>query len=398
MIESPWLTILGLGEDGPDGLSPASRAALDAAEVVMGPARHLALIGDLAAETVTWPVPFADGLPLLLAHRGCRVVVLASGDPFWFGAGTVLARELDPAEWQALPGPSTFSLATARMGWALETTVCAGLHAAPFARVRPNLTPGARVIALLRDATAVNEFAGWLDGLGFGDTLLTVMQALGGPRECVRTAFAKSYALEAVAHPVCVAFQVAGDGAALPRASGLPDDFFAHDGQITKRPLRALTLSALAPRAGEHLWDIGSGSGSVAIEWLLTHPATTATAIEVRADRAARVVANAAQLGVDRLQVITGSAPAALAGLTRPDAIFVGGGLSADLLATLGDIAPGARLVANAVTLESEALMIDAQARLGGNLLQIALSQTAPLGRFRGWHPARPIVQWSVTL
>ncbi len=402
MAEAPfqeaWLTILGLGEDGPDGLPPASRAALDAADVVMGPARHLALLGDLAAEIVQWPVPFADGLSLLRAHRGRNVVVLASGDPFWFGAGTVLARELGPDEWRALPGASTFSLVAARLGWALETTVCAGLHAVPFARLRRDLAPGARVIALLRDGAAVGEFAGWLTDLGFGDTLLMVMQALGGPRERIRTVFAKGYALEDVTYPVCVAFQLAGNGATLPCASGIPDDFFDHDGQITKRPVRALTLSALAPRAGEHLWDIGSGSGSIAIEWLLADATTRATAIEKRFDRVVRLTGNAAALGVDRLQVITGTAPAALDGLARPDAVFVGGGLSAELLEVLCDIAPGARLVANAVTLESEALMIDAHARLGGDLLRIALSQAAPLGSKRGWQPARAIVQWSVTL
>ncbi len=388
---------MGLGEDGPAGLPPASRAALDGAEIVTGAARHLALLPDIAAERREWPVPFAEGVPQLLALRGRRVVMLASGDPFWFGAGSVVARHLAAGEWRVLPGPSTFSLAAARLGWPLESTVCLGLHAAPLARLRPHLAPGVRAIVLVRDGAAAGALAEWLTGLGFGATRLWVLEALGGPRERVRAARAAEYALDDVAHPVAVALEVAGAGAALPACAGLPDDVFAHDGQITKRPVRALTLSALAPRPGETLWDIGAGSGSVSIEWLLAHPATGAVAIEADKARAARVRANADALGVDRLRVITGRAPDALKDLPSPEAVFIGGGLSQALLTALWDrLAQGTRVVANAVTLESEALLTDWHTRAGGSLMRVELAQAAPLGTRRGWQAAYPVVQWSV--
>jgi precorrin-6Y C5,15-methyltransferase (decarboxylating) len=399
MAEGPWLTIIGLGEDGADGLSAASRAALEAAEVVIGPPRHLALLPPLTAEIRVWPAPFAEGLALLPALRGRRTAAVVSGDPFWFGAGTAMAQALAPGEWRALPGVSTFALAAARLGWAVERTVCLGLHAAPLTRLRPHLAPGARAIVLLRDGAAVAGLAAWLVEQGFGATRLHVLQALGGPRERVVPFRADAPEGGPFQHPVAAALEVAGDGPALPCAGGLADDWFDHDGQITKRPVRALTLSALAPRAGERLWDIGGGSGSVAVEWLLAHPATEAVSVERRPDRAARIRANAARLGADRLQVVEGAAPAALADLPPPDAVFVGGGLSAALLEVLErDLAGRARLVANAVTLETEALLADAHARRGGTLTRFEIAEAAPLGGYRGWRAARPVTQWSVAL
>jgi len=392
------LTIIGLGEDGPDGLCFASRAALERAEIVMGPTRHLGLLPDLTAERVAWPVPFADGLAVLESYRGRRVVALASGDPFWFGAGAVIAERLTPSEWRAFPGRSTFSLAASRLGWPLEATLCLGLHAAPLARLRPHLAPGLRVIVLLRDGHAVQALADYLGAEGFGDTRLTVLEALGGPRERVTAARAADLA-GTFTHPVAVAVEVAGQGAALPVISGIADCFFETDGQITKRPVRALALSALAPLSGETLWDIGGGSGSIGIEWCLAHQSLRAISIEPRADRAARIRANADRFGLDRLSVVQGMAPEALEGLEPPDAVFIGGGLSAGLMQDLTARLPaGTRLVAHAVTLESEALLADWQARLGGDLLRIELAEAAPLGPKRGWSPARPIVQWRAVL
>lgn len=398
MADAPWLSIIGLGEDGPDGLTGASRAALERADIVMGPPRHLALLGPVTGETVEWPAPFADGLTMLMDYRGRRVAVLASGDPFWFGAGAVLVRGLDRSEWQAFPGPSAFALAAARLGWPLESTACVALHAAPFARLRPHLAPGARAIVLLRDGEAVNDLANWLAGEGFGATIIHAMEALGGPRERLRRARADAFDLHEIAHPVCAGLDMAGDGAVLPMASGRPDHWFENDGQITKRPVRALTLSALAPRAGEHLWDIGAGSGSIGIEWLLSAPNVTATAIEADPARAARVLQNAARLGVShRLRIVEGRAPGALADLAPADTIFIGGGLSGDLLEWLWSaMRPGARLVANAVTLESEALLAQWHGDKGGDLLRIELAEASALGRKRGWKAAFPIVQWSV--
>lgn len=399
MSETPWLTVLGLGEDGLDGLSPASRQVLDRAEVIMGPPRHLSLVPDTGAERVEWPVPFSDGLPLLQELRGRATVVLASGDPFWFGAGSVIARNFDATEWIALPGQSTFSLAAARLGWPLESTKTFGLHAAPLTRLRPHLSPGSRAIILLRDGAAVAELATYLTETGFADTRLHVMEALGGPRERARSVSLTEALLGSFEHPVCVGLEVAGQGQALPVASGKPDEIFETDGQITKRPIRALTLSALAPQRGEHLWDIGGGTGSISIEWLMCDPTLTATTIEPRADRAERIRRNADALGQDRLSVVHGTAPDALTGLPLPDVVFIGGGLSANLLAWLRDALPaGTRLVANAVTLESEALLARWHEELGGELLRIELAHSAPLGPRRGWKSAYPVVQWSVTL
>lgn len=399
MFEAPWLTILGLGEDGPDGLAPASLRALREAEIVIGPPRHLSLLPALEAELVEWPAPFADGLPLLEGFRGRCVVALVSGDPFWFGAGSAIARRLAPHEWRALPGPSTFSLAASRLGYSLETTLCLGLHAAPLSRLRPHLAPGVRAVLLLRDGAAVAELARFLVAEGFGESRITVLEALGGPRERITRARADALAQRDFAHPVAVAAEFAGDGRVVPCASGLDDALFDSDGQITRRPVRALALSALAPRPGEMLWDIGGGSGSIAVEWCLAHSLTQAISIESRPDRAARIRVNADRFGLERLRVVEGQAPAALDGLPVPQAVFIGGGLSEALLTDLrGRLPAGVRLVAHAVTLESEARLIAWSERLGGDLLRVELSEAAALGARRGWSPARPIVQWRVTL
>ncbi|XDA99996.1 precorrin-6y C5,15-methyltransferase (decarboxylating) subunit CbiE [Sulfitobacter sp. LCG007] len=399
MAEFPWLTIVGLGENGPAGLAPASLAALDAAEIILGPPRHLHLLGDVSRETREWPVPFSAGLPMLMELRGRKVAVLVSGDPFWFGAASILTRELGADEWRALPAPGCFSLAAARTGFALQDTVCIALHAAPMSRLRPHLAPGRPIIATLRDGAAVPALAAYLAEAGFGDSRITVLEALGGPRERIEVIRARDGAAAAFGHPVCAAIEVIGDGSVLPVISGIDDSFFDNDGQISRRPVRALTLSALAPRPGELLWDIGGGSGSIAIEWLLADPSMQAISIERRADRAARIAANAVRLGVDRLRVVEGVAPDSLEGLEAPQAVFIGGGLSDRLLETLAERLPGGtRLVANAVTLESEALLAGWQARMGGSLLRIDLSEAAPLGSLRGWRAAYPVVQWSVTL
>ncbi|MBP2278982.1 MULTISPECIES: precorrin-6y C5,15-methyltransferase (decarboxylating) subunit CbiE [Sphingomonas] len=395
----PWLTIVGVGAAGPDSLSPASQMALAEAELVIGSARHLSLFPGISCPVIEWPVPFADGIAPLLTHRGRKVVMLASGDPFWFGAGSSITRHLSRDEWVAHPTPSTFSLAAARLGWAVQDTVCLGLHAAPLERIRPHLAARARLVVLVRDGTAVAALAAMLRGYGFGASRLHVLEALGGPDERVRSTQADTLDFTDIAHPVAVAVECAGTGDGIPRAWGVPDTLFDHDGQITKRPIRALTLSALAPRPGETLWDIGAGSGSIAIEWLLAHPANRALAIEADPVRAERARANAWALGVDRLDMLIGTAPSALPEGASPDAVFIGGGLSHALLEALWARLPvGTRLVANAVTLESEALLATWQRAKGGTLLRIELAQAAPLGDRRGWRSQYPVVQWSVVL
>jgi precorrin-6Y C5,15-methyltransferase (decarboxylating) len=388
-MRDPWLTLIGLGEDGPAGLSPASRTALDAARVIFGGPRHLALIG-AGDKGHPWPIPF-DPTPVL-AHRGKPTVVLASGDPFWFGAGGSLMAHLSPGEWVSHPAPSTFQLAANRLGWKLEETLCLGLHAAPFARLRPVLGKGVRVICTLRDGAAVGELAGWLHENGHPNARLTVLERLGGPHERIT----RGLPPDTIGAPVSAAIEATDPG--LPGASGLPDDLFQHDGQITKRPVRALTLSALAPRPGETLWDIGAGSGSIGIEWLLSGGARV-EALEADPARAARARGNVESFGLGhRHRVTEARAPEGLAGLPTPDAVFIGGGASEALLTALWDvIPPGTRLVINAVTLETEALVLDWSNRQGGSLLKIELSETAPIGRKRSWKAAFPILQWSAT-
>lgn len=390
-MADPWLTIIGIGEDGLAGLSEASRNALANAETVFGGERHLALAG-VTGRGRPWPVPFdAD---VVLSCRGRPTAVLASGDPFWCGAGAGLAEKLEVGEWIAHPAPSTFSLAAARLGWRLEATACLGLHAAPFERLVPHLAQDARIICLVRDAAAMGELAKWLTERGWGASLLWTLAALGGPREYIDQHRADLYAEDLAGNLVAVAVQARG-GQGVPRNSGLPDHLFVHDGQITKRPVRALALSALAPRPGERLWDIGAGSGSISIEWALC--GGTSIAIEAREDRAVNISSNAAAFGLaHRISVVAGQAPEALATLEVPDAVFVGGGLDRPMFdAVWSRLAPGARLVAHAVTLETEALLGELHQRHGGELMRVEIAHAAPLGRYRSWEAARPVVQWS---
>lgn len=398
MHEAPWITIVGLGEDGPEGLAPASREAIARADVIMGPPRHLALLADAEAEKVEWPVPFADGIEVLRGLQGRAVVVLASGDPFWFGAGRAISNAFDRSEWRALPAPSVFSLVASKLGWPLEDTLCVGLHAAPLARLRPYLAPGLRAIALLRDGEAVADFAVYLNSTGFGESTLHVCEAMGGPRENISTFSVAEAQKGSFAHPVCVAIEVAGQGASVPLATGRPDDLFVTDGVMTKRPIRALTLSALAPQPGEHLWDIGGGSGTIAVEWALAHRTCSASVVEARADRVALIRANSEAFGLDRVAVIEGEALATWDSLPKPDAVFIGGGLSVEMLARLGGLPAGTRVVVNAVTLEAEALLAQTHALHGGELMRVEISHAKPLGSKRGWASAYPVVQWSVTL
>ena len=395
MGQAPWLTLLGWGEGGTQALTAASRAALESAEVVFGARRHLRLLPPLKAEVIEWPVPFADGIPELLNQRGHRVVMLVSNDPFWFGAGTTLAQHLSADEWLALPAPSTFSLAASRLGWPLERCTCLGLHAKPLSRIRPYLHAGRRLLVLVRDGAAVAELASLVSRFGFADSQLTILEALDGDNERIRHCRVDASLPQDIAHPVAVALEVAGGGPGLPLTPGLPDRFFDHDGQITKQAIRAITLAALAPMPGQLLWDIGTGSGSVAIEWLLAHPDNQAVGFEQNAERSARARSNADNLGVDWLEVKEGSAPEVLNDTPLPDAVFIGGGLSQALLDDLWQRLPeGVRIVANAVTLESEALLAHWQQKAGGELLRLELANAAPIGTRRGWKASYPIVQW----
>ncbi|WP_398433278.1 precorrin-6y C5,15-methyltransferase (decarboxylating) subunit CbiE [Shinella yambaruensis] len=397
---APWLSIVGIGEDGLAGLGDEAKAAIGCAEIVFGGARHLEL-ADAAICGVRhgWLSPFERSVEAVLAARGRPVVVLASGDPFFYGVGVTLSRRIARAEMRVFPAPSAFSLAASRMGWALQDTVCVSLHGRPVDLIRPHLHPGCRILALTSDSDGPAALAALLAESGFGGSALTVLEALGGARERVSHHQAEQFALDgADMLNVCAVEVVAGDGAqVLACTPGLDDGLFEHDGQITKREVRALTLSALAPRRGELLWDIGAGSGSIGIEWMLADPSLRAIAIEGHAERAARIRRNAGRFGVPGLAVVEGAAPEALAGLAAPDAIFIGGGGSEAgvMPAAIDGLKPGGRLVANAVTTEMEAVLLAQHARLGGSLIRIDIARASPVGQMTGWRPAMPVTQWT---
>ena len=398
-VNGRWLAIVGIGEDGIAGLGVRARDLIGRAEIVFGGRRHLALAANLVSGAArAWPSPFDGAVDAVVACRGKRVCVLASGDPFQYGIGPLLASRIPPAEMDVVPAASAFSLAAARLGWSLPDTTLVSLHGRAIDLIRPHLHAGARILALTSDGAAPGEIARLLTSLGFGGSAMTLLEALGGPRERIRRTSAATFALDGVDPLNLVAIEVAAapDARIIPLSAGVADDLFEHDGQITKREIRALTLSSLAPRPGECLWDIGAGSGSVAIEWMLAHPSLKAIAIEARAERAERIRRNRAALGVPGLDVVEGAAPQALAGLARPDAVFIGGGAGDPgvLDAAIAALPPAGRLVVNAVTLETEAVLLARHASIGGDLTRILIERASPVGSLTAWRPAMPILQW----
>lgn len=401
------LTVVGIGADGWDGLAPGGREALRTAEAVIGGPRQLDLLPpDCAAERVPWPSPLRPAIPgLLAAHAGRRICVLASGDPMFFGIGRTLTELLGPDALRVLPHPSSVSYACARLGWAQEDTEVISLVGRPLAALARALYPGRRVLVLSTGAGTPAEVAGLLRDRGFGPTRMRVLEQLGGVREHAVEGTAQAWPhppgdpLNVIALDCAPAPSPPSDAPRLSAVPGLPDAAYAHDGQLTKRHIRAATLAALAPAPGELLWDVGGGSGSIAVEWMRAHPACRAVSVERDPVRATRITHNAAALGVPALRVVTGAAPAALDGLPTPDAVFVGGGATAPgLLDACWDaLPPGGRLVVNTVTLESEALLTTWYTRHGGDLVRLAVSHATPVGGFTGWRQAMPVTQWSTT-
>ncbi|RUW58744.1 precorrin-6y C5,15-methyltransferase (decarboxylating) subunit CbiE [Mesorhizobium sp. M7A.F.Ca.US.008.03.1.1] len=399
-LNSRWLTVVGIGEDGLAGLGDEAKRLIADAEIIFGGKRHLALVASFAkGEPRSWPVPFDAEMTEVLALAGRNVCVLASGDPFFHGVGATLARKVKPLEMHVIPAPSAISLAAARLGWALQDTETVSLHGRALDLIRPLLQPNARILALTSDAEAPAAIARLLTELDFGASQLTVLEALSGPNENRRSARADAFDLENInpLNVLAVEVESGPDARVLPLTSGLADHLFDHDGQITKREIRAITLSALAPKRGELLWDIGAGSGSIGIEWMLAHPSMRTIAVEADPIRAARIGRNAAACGVPGLVVVEGSAPKALARLDTPDAIFIGGGGSDTgvLNAAIKALRPGGRLVANAVTLEMETLLLARHVSLGGDLTRINISRASPVGAMQAWRPAMPVTQWN---
>lgn len=401
-MTAPWLAVIGIGEDGLDGLNPAARALLQTADVIAGGERHLAMVGDRHSDKRPWPTPLEDQFDELAAEgaNGRKVAVLATGNPMWYGVGVKLSQRFEASEMVVVPSASAFDLACARMAWALAETRCLTVHGRPVEMVNGHLLPGARLIVLCRDGKSPREIAAELVKASYGQSPMTALSQLGGAEEARTEATAESWPQTPTHDFVTVAIDCrAGDGArADARVPGLPDEAFRHDGQLTKREVRAVTLAALAPRPGETLWDIGAGCGSVAIEWLRTAPHGAAVAIESNFERAALIAENAAALGTPQLQLVIGRAPAALEGLDRPQAIFIGGGISNDGVfeSAWAALAPGGRLVANTVTAQGEAKLLAGHEEFGGELRRISISRSEQNGPLSIWRGLAPVTQWNV--
>ncbi|PMY43518.1 cobalamin biosynthesis bifunctional protein CbiET [Pseudomonas sp. GW456-L14] len=391
---SPWLTVVGIGEDGFKGLGKNARRALMGASRIVGGQRQLDLLPVcIRGERQLWPSPFS--LEPVLAKRGEPVCVLASGDPMLFGVGASLARQVAHEEMHVLPSPSSYSLAAARLGWPLQEVVTLSVVARPVAALSAQLFSGVRLLVLSNDGLSPSAIAALLRERGFGPSRLSVLEHLGGEAERRTDGTANDWSDPAIADLNLVAIECLAepDTPRLSRLAGLPDSAFQHDGQLTKRDVRAITLARLAPVPGELLWDVGAGSGSIGIEWMRAHPSCRTLAIEADPGRQQLIEHNRDALGVPGLQLVRGSAPQALDGLEAPDAIFIGGGVTRPgvLDACWARLKPGGRLVANAVTLQSETTLMAWRERHGGELTRIHVAQALPLGDFDTWRQALPI-------
>jgi precorrin-6Y C5,15-methyltransferase (decarboxylating) len=397
-MKEPWLHVVGIGEDGMAGLLPATRAVVEAAEVIVGGDRHHKLSDNVSAERVAWPSPFNALIEMLEGFKGRRVVVLATGDPLWFSVGARIGREIDPGEITYHPQLSAFQLASARMGWSLPDVETLTVHGRPVEQMIAFIQPDARLLILTTGAETPAQIAGFLTERGFGRSKLTVLANMGGAEEARFDGVAEDWDHEVPAfNTMAVDCIAAPDAALLPRVPGLADALFQHDGTMTKQEVRAATLAKLMPMRGALLWDIGTGCGSVAVEWMRGARYARAIGIEPRADRRAMAAANALALGVPKLELVEGQVPEALEGLAAPDAVFIGGGLSRETFEAAWEaLRPLGRMVCNAVTLESEALLLELHKERGGQLVKLMVNRAQPVGGLTGWRPLMPVTQWSL--
>lgn len=393
-----WLHIIGIGEDGLDGLSAAAQSRIASADYIVGGKRHHRLIGDTHAEGINWPSPFDMLQSKLEGLRGKNVVVLATGDPLWFSVGTKIAASFDINEVVFHPHVSAFQLAASKLGWALQDVDCLTVHGRPIERIKPYLQNGRKLIVLTSNGTAVSQIGDMLATLGFGSSKLVALANMGGPNEVRFDGLAQGWKHDVPALNTLTIDCVAGrDAQVLSVGSGLPDAAFEHDGTMTKQEVRAVTLAKLMPMPNALLWDVGCGCGSVAVEWMRAVRGARAIGIEAREDRRTMARANAHNLGGFDLPLIAGFVPDALAGLEAPDAIFIGGGLSAQVFdLCLTALKPNGRLVCNAVTLGSEQVLLEKHATLGGHMTRLEFSRAVSLGDKIGWKPAMPVTQYSL--
>jgi precorrin-6B C5,15-methyltransferase / cobalt-precorrin-6B C5,C15-methyltransferase len=397
-----WLSIIGIGEDGWEGLGVEARLAVESAEVLYGGVRHLAHVPTGQALRVAWPSPMSSAVKeILTEHRGRKkIAVLASGDPMLYGVGVTLTSELEPIEFRVIPQVSAFSLACARLGWPVAETSLISLVNRPIEQLHRYIFPGQRLVIYSEDGTTPAHVARLFSECGYGSSRLFVFEYLGGSAERCRDGLARSWSIESCGHLNSIAVACVADAGTktMPIVPGLSDDVFETDGQLTKREIRALTLSRLAPLPGQRLWDVGAGSGTIGIEWMRAHPSCSCIAFEEREERADRILRNAKRLGVPGLKVVCGEAPSTFESLETPDAIFVGGGLGREGLfqSCWEKLASGGRFVANAVTIESEAAVVVLKKLHGGDLVRILVAHAEPLGSTLGWRHSMPITQWTV--
>jgi precorrin-6B C5,15-methyltransferase / cobalt-precorrin-6B C5,C15-methyltransferase len=396
-----WLSVVGIGEDGLSGLSAIARCLVDRSQIIVGGARHLAMLPtDDTREQLLWASPLQATVDEIVRRRGQSVCVLASGDPMCHGIGVTLSRQIPIAEMTVIPAASAFSLICARLGWALADVETFSLTNRPLNSIALALYPGARLLVLSADRHTPAKVAELLTQRGFSSSLITVFERMGAGAERRVEGVAATWKASDLADLNTIAIAVAADRETVifPRTSGLPDTAYLHDGQLTKREVRAVTLSTLAPIPGELLWDVGAGCGSIAIEWMRSHRGCRAIAIERHPTRLQYIAENASYLGVPELKIIAGEAPAALANLPQPNAIFIGGGVTADnLLETCWNaLGEGGRLVVNAVTVESEFKLLQWHDRYGGELMRIGIQRVGAIGSFLGWKPLVPVTQWAV--
>ncbi len=393
-MNKPWLKIIGISESAPLDMSEASLSFIAKADFVFGGKRHLKLLG-IEETGLEWPIPFA--IEQLLEKRNRNVVVLASGDPFWFGVGGTIARHFSPSEWICIPGPSTFSLAASRLGWKLEDSISLGLHNLPIETLINFAYKDQQLIVLCKDADAVKKIQKWFLDNKFSDSEFWVMEKLGGPSERVRKVSIKGNNKYRIQTPVAVAIKVKGD-AIMSSSPGLPIRIFAHDGQITKKHMRALTMAELSPRPGEVLWDLGAGSGSISIEWCRLNHSNLALAFERDHKRIKNLQNNVSKFGlINQVDIINTDLPNIPKNLKTPNAIFVGGGLTSILLEKIWTLAkPGTKIIANAVTLETEKVLLEWNTVKGGALMRINIAYVEKIGKRLGWKPIMPVLQWSV--
>jgi len=396
-----WLHVVGVTARGVQSLASEQRALLDQARVIIGPPRSLPKVRELDDRLVTWQSPLNKMIEQILSYRGTPTVILATGDPTWFGIGATLVAHIAPEEFEIHPAPSAFSLAAARMKWPLQNVDCVSVHGRPVEIIHSHIVPGQRILALTSDATTVADVAKILTNRGYGESHMTVLNAMGGETESRIEFSAKDHASKGVGNLNTIAIDCVADERApiLPPLPGLPDGAFVHDGQLTKREVRAATLAKLAPLPGQHLWDVGAGCGSIAVEWMRAAPRAVATCFERHAARVEMIERNRSALGTPGLKVISGQAPQSLEGLDAPDAIFMGGDVgNHELFETCWrSLKPGGRMVANAVTLDGETALAQRLEAHGGDMARIEISHLDNVGAHKALRPRMAVTQWNVT-